>query len=306
MKRAADEADTQPSATGADGDLPLRLGRLVGRRWLVERLLGLGGMSAVYQVKHRDGSRAALKVLRPELSFQRQVRSRFLNERTVAVEVGHPGVVRFIDDGRDGPLIFIVMELLVGETLAARAGRYRRGLPPRQVLRIADAVLDVLASAHDKGIVHRDIKPENVFLTTSGAVKVMDFGIASSRTGREAGDLTLPGVSLGTPPFMPREQARGLTGEVDGRSDLWALGATMFTMLSGRHVFEGRTPVEVLIAAATQEPPPLGAHRPGLPAGVAAVVDRALRVDRRERWPDARAMQDALRSALAELAGEAR
>src|SRR5262249_13153068 len=149
----------------------------------------------------------------------------------------HPGVASVLSGCvSEAGESFLVMELLEGETLAARMGRLGGTLDPRFVLAITDAALDVLAHVHDKGIVHRDLKPENLFYTSDGQVKVLDFGIAYL-PDMPATDLTItPGMAIGTPAFMPPEQAQGRWELLDGRADLWALGATMFTLLTGQEV----------------------------------------------------------------------
>jgi serine/threonine-protein kinase len=273
------------------------VGRTLGSKWRVERLVGVGGMSAVYEASHhRNGFRAALKVLHPEIALRANVRKRFLREGYIANLIDHPGVVRVIDDHQepDGPL-FLVMDLLVGETVYARWRRLERRMAMDDLFEIADRVLDVLVVAHKKGIAHRDLKPENIFVCCSGETKVLDFGIASMRELTSKAHVTQSGVSIGTPAFMAREQARGLRDEVDGQTDLWALGAMLFTLLSGRYVFDGRSVNEMLVAAATQDPPPLRTVAPEVPAALADFVDRALKVSKAERWESARAMQDALR-----------
>jgi serine/threonine-protein kinase len=171
------------------------------------------------------------------------------------------------------------------------------------VLIIAYQVLDVLAAAHAQGIVHRDLKPENLFLTRSGAVKVLDFGIARLRELHVASDATVSRASLGTPGFMPPEQARGRSQEIDGRTDVWALGATMFMLLTGRHVHEAATVNEQLLAAMTLPAPTVRSLVPDAPHAVARVVDRALAFDKADRWADAREMSLAVREAYRELTG---
>src|SRR5262249_31230490 len=150
-----------------------------------DRLLGIGGMAAVYAATHRNGSRGAIKMLHTEMSIDAEVKRRFLREGYVANAVDHPGTVKVLDDdtAEDGS-VFIVMELLEGETLEARADRQGGRIPPGELLPLIDQLLDVLAAAHARGVVHRDIKPENVFVTTAGAVKLLDFGIARLRRGQ--------------------------------------------------------------------------------------------------------------------------
>src|SRR5262249_28072444 len=177
--------------------------------------------------------------------------------------VGHPGAVRVLDDdvAEDGAA-FLVMELLEGETLYARAKRSGGRLPLREVLALARELCDVLAAAHDKGVVHRDIKPENLFLTTDRVLKVLDFGIARGGAARQGGastgdggaqgapvpGATRAGAALGTPAFMPPEQAVGQSREVDARTDLWSAGATIFSLLSGQLVHDA--PTEELVVRA--------------------------------------------------------
>jgi eukaryotic-like serine/threonine-protein kinase len=273
-----------------------RSGSVLCGKWQIGRLLGVGGMSAVYDAVHRNGRRVAIKVLRPELCLNPRARRRFLREGYIANRVGHPGAVSILDDGvaEDGT-VFLVMELLEGLTLGAcvrEAGR----LPPDQVLACADRVLDILASAHRNGIIHRDIKPENLFLTRESTLKLLDFGISSVRELSTSGiGTTRWGAQLGTPAFMAPEQARGRPDQIDRRTDLWALGATMYTLLTGRHVHEGFSSNEVLIAAATREPCSVSAFAPNLEPAVSELIDVCLRLDINERWSDARTMQRELR-----------
>ena len=160
-----------------------RVGLVLRGKWHLERLLGVGGMASVYAATHRNGLRGAVKLLHPELCVQGEVKERFLREGYVANKVDHPGAVRVLDNdvAEDGS-VFLVMELLDGETIDARVeARPGRRLEVGEVLAIADDVLDVLATAHDSGIVHRDLKPENLFITRTGQVKILDFGIARLR-----------------------------------------------------------------------------------------------------------------------------
>src|SRR5579859_4899448 len=151
------------------------------RKWRIVRLLGVGGMAAVYEAVHVNGSRVAIKQLHLELSLDAELRERFLREGYAANKVEHPGAVRVIDDdcAEDGS-VFLIMELLEGETLAMRVKRIGK-MSEASVLVMADLLLEVLAAAHDKGIVHRDVKPENVFVTRDGGLKLLDFGVARVR-----------------------------------------------------------------------------------------------------------------------------
>ncbi len=278
-----------------------RVGATVKDKWRIDRVLGLGGMAAVYAATHKNnGSRVAIKMLHTQLSMNEEVRRRFAREGYVGNAVGHPGVARVIDDDvADDGSAFLVMDLLEGETSAARAARLGGRLPPQDVAAIGDAVLDVLAAAHDHGIVHRDIKPDNVFLTQDGRVIVLDFGIARVRDVTGIGDTgTRTGTMMGTPAFMPPEQARGRANEMDATSDVWALGSTLFYLLSGRVVHEAETANEQLVAAATLPAVSLSRVAPDVPTPLCEVVDTALSFTKEGRFHDARAMQAALREAM--------
>ncbi|MFT3767594.1 MAG: protein kinase [Minicystis sp.] len=283
-----------------------RVGTVLRDKWRLDRLLGVGGMAAVYAATHRNGKRGAVKMLHVELSAHEEARRRFLQEGYVANAVAHPGAVSVLDDdvAEDGS-VFLVMELLDGETAADRASmRPGERLDPGEVLAIADQILDALRAAHDKGIVHRDLKPENIFLTRDGHAKVLDFGLARLHDFSSAPRATKTGTAMGTPAFLPPEQALGDWHEVDGRTDLWALGATMFTLLTGRlvHVAEGVN--KLMLAAMTKPAPRLATVFPGVASELAAVVDRALQFDRKDRFPDAAEMQRAVRRARAVIPGE--
>jgi len=270
-----------------------RIGALLRDKWRIDALIGMGGMAAVYEATHRNGKRAAIKILHAEAAMVPDIRARFLREGYLANRVGHPGAVSILDDDVDvDGTVYLVMELLEGQTLDAFRGP--NAIPWRELLLVSHGVLDVLAAAHKKDIVHRDLKPANVFLCTSSAVKILDFGIArlqsvaqaqlpTGQTGRD--------VTLGTPGYMPPEQARGHWDKVDAQSDLWSFGATLFAILGGRLVHEAPTVNEQLLAAMTQPAPPLSSVAPEVPAEVAALVDRALAFEKSERWPDADAMQ---------------
>ena len=286
------QSDAELARRGED-----RIGSTLKSKWHIDELLGVGGMASVYAATHRNAKRVAVKVLHPELSMNAAIRQRFLREGYVANSVGHPGAVSVDDDDitEDG-CAFLVMELLDGETLETR--RERKGqLEAAEVLALMDPVLDTLAAAHEKGIVHRDLKPENLFLTHSGQVKVLDFGIARVRELSAAGSSTQTGSTMGTPAFMPPEQARGRWDEVDPRSDLWAVGATMFALLTGRLVHVALTVNETLVLAVTERAPSVGGFSVRIPEEVVDLVDRALAYEKDARWASAREMQDALRQA---------
>lgn len=273
-----------------------RVGTTLCKKYRIDSVLGVGGMAAVYRGQHRNGHRVAVKMLHPQLSLNQNVCERFLKEGYVANAVEHPGAVRVTDDDttEDGAA-FLVMELLDGTTLASRLEK-EGPLDARVVAELGHQLLDVLAAAHAKGIIHRDIKPENVFLTTDGQVKVLDFGIARMVTPGGPSS-TRTGSMMGTPAFMPPEQALGLTREIDARTDVWAVGATLFALASGKLVHESETMEQMLVFAATKHARALSSVAPSVPAAIAAVIDRALAFEKTSRHADARAMQIALAEA---------
>jgi serine/threonine protein kinase len=299
MSTVDDEADAvteflDPLVVKAKG----RLGQMLRNKWRLDVLLGVGGMAAVYAATHRNGNRAAVKVLHAELSARDDVRSRFMREGHVANAVTHDGAVKVLDDDvADDGSLYLVTELLDGETLEERRVRYGGLLSEDDTLSVADQVLDVLAAAHAKGVIHRDIKPANIFLLRSGQLKVLDFGIARLRELSTASLATKSGAAMGTPAFMAPEQARGLWDEVDGRSDVWSVGATMWQALTGTLVHQGRTANEELLSAMSKEAPPILSVLPGLSPAVAQVVDRALAFEKEKRWLDAKRMQEGVRRA---------
>jgi len=291
-------ANVPPSVNDA---VKARVGTRIAQKWGVDTLLGVGGMGAVYAATHRNGNRVALKVLHAQFSADTEIRGRFAREGYVANSVNHPGVVRVLDDGEtDDGAAFLVMELLEGETADARAKRLGGRLSVADVLKLADVLLDVLSAAHAAGVVHRDVKPDNIFLMRDGSVKVLDFGIARLKDAPSFGSDTRTGVTMGTPAFMPPEQALGRIQEVDALSDVWAVGATIFALLAGRVVHASETPMELIIAAATARARPLLSVAPDVPPALAAVTDRALAFHKADRWPNARAMLLALRHAAPE------
>lgn|GEM_PF-2448795 len=278
-----------------------RVGLSVGR-YRLERVIGVGGMAAVYAARSDAAEQVAIKLLHPEVGARRELRERFQREGTLANSIQHPGVVRILEHGDAGELgAFLVMELLQGETLAARARRVG-GLPEAELLQLADQVLDVLKVAHERGVIHRDLKPDNLFITQSGAVKILDFGLARLAEVAHGDSRTRSGVALGTLPYMAPEQALGRRQEIDGRVDVFALGATLFRMLSGRRIHEAGSEAELLMAMASQAAPGLATVAPQVSASMCQIVDLALAFARDARYPDAGTMQQDVRAVLAHRA----
>ncbi|HYQ01753.1 MAG TPA: protein kinase [Polyangiaceae bacterium] len=277
-----------------------RLGTVLKGKWRLDSLIGVGGMASVYAATHRNQARVAIKMLHPEVARDSEVTARFLREGYVANKVAHPGAVTVLDDDvSEDHSPFLVMELLTGQTLDSLLSREPSGIAVSQLMPLLDQLLDVLAAAHDKGVVHRDLKPENLFLTHEGRLKVLDFGIARVRElSVHSPTATQAGSILGTPAFMAPEQALGRWLEVDDRTDIWAVGATAFTLLTGRFVHEAATIQEQLVLSATRPAPPIRHVSPSVPEVVAQVIDRALAFDRGHRFESARAMRSALQFAM--------
>ncbi|HZO12077.1 MAG TPA: serine/threonine-protein kinase [Polyangiaceae bacterium] len=276
-------------------DKRLEPGRVLCGKWRIDEQLGEGGMATVWAATHRNGMRVAIKALRPELSHDGEVSARFLREGYVANRIRHPGVLKILDDDRtDDDVVFLVMELLEGIGLKQLWLEQNRQLPPSMVVSIAQQVLEVLEAAHAQGVVHRDLKPDNVFILDSGGITILDFGIARLREIEGVDQRTRTGAMLGTPAFMPPEQALGHWDKVDARSDLFALGATMWTLLTGGLVHAAETMQELLVAAATKQASAVQTVLPQLDGRLARVIDRALRFDPSERWESAAAMRRAL------------
>ena len=272
-----------------------RAARRVGStllKWRLDALLGVGGTAAVFAATHHNRSRVALKILHRELASIPELRARFLREAYVANSVGHDGAVQVIDDhlSEAGEPV-LVMQLLEGQSLDAL--QTARGvLTPPEALRIADEILDVLGAAHARGIIHRDIKPQNIFITSAGAVKLLDFGVARLFDGTAS--MTATGVLVGTPAYMPPEQAGGHLQDIGPPSDLWAVGATVFTLLTGRFVHEADNAQQHTVRAAVFPARSIAKLRPDLPAALVQWVDKALAFEIPRRFQNVGEMRAAL------------
>ncbi len=238
----------------------------------------------------------ALKVLPPELALSTEVRERFLREARTAAQLSHPNIVPIHHAESVNDVAYFAMGYVDGESLGDRF-RTRGALPVAEVVRYLRETAWALAYAHARGVIHRDVKPENLLLErASGRVLVTDFGIARDTT--RADGLTRTGNVLGTVHYMSPEQVAGTP--VDGRSDLYALGVVGFQLLSGRLPFEADVATAVLLAHATKPAPPLASVAPGVPRGIAAVIDRCLAKDPDARPGTGEALAEALGAALAE------
>jgi serine/threonine-protein kinase len=269
--------------------LERRIGTVLKGKWTLDRLLGKGGMAAVYAATHRIGRQDAIKILHPEIAASADFRARFEREARAANRFRHAGAVEIRDiDVADDGAPFLVMELLRGESLATRAERLG-GIPLGELLTHAHATLDVLAAAHARGIIHRDIKPDNLFVLEDDRLKVLDFGVARIGDGAGGTFRTRAGALIGTLTFMAPEQISGKP--IDGRVDVFALGAVMFRLIARRRLHEARTEAEMIVKMATEPAPALASVAPDVPPNVALIVDRALAFAREDRYPDAAAMQ---------------
>jgi len=263
------------------------IGTVLGSYRLV-RELSSGGMGTVYRAEHELlGRSAAVKLLRPELSENQEIVYRFFNEAKAATAIRHPGIVEVFDFGYgDGGIAYLVMELLDGESLAARIAKGR--LSESHAAQIARGIASALGAAHTKGIVHRDLKPDNVFLVPDPEVpmgerpKVLDFGVAKlgDHLPREMRH-TVTGALMGTPLYMAPEQARA-AGAIDHRADLYSLGCILYEMLVGTPPFQAQGAGEIIALQLFAQPEP-PSTRVAVGADLEAIVMRLL-----EKEPDAR------------------
>ncbi len=271
-----------------------RFGTVVGGKWTLKRLLGVGAMGAVYEARHHNGHRVAIKVLHAHHVHHRTLVARLRQEARLANQIDHASVVRVLDDGttEDGAP-FLVSELLEGKTLeeelAARGGR----LPLEEVLKIGRELLLALEVAHARGVLHRDIKPANLFLIPSGELRILDFGLGSASDGHDD-RLTSTDTVLGTVGFMAPEQAAGRWDLVDLRTDLWAVGATLLKLATGLDAHQAVTAQERLAFAATRPVATARLRDPSLSPAFATALDTAMAFTKAARFQDARAMREAL------------
>ena len=270
---------------------------LASRGYTIERVLGEGGMATVYLAtdgKHRR--QVAVKVMRPELAATVGA-ERFLREVEIAAQLTHPHILPVHDSGEVDGVLYYVMPFVEGESLHDRIKRETQ-LPVEEALRIAREVSEALAYAHGKRIVHRDIKPGNIMLSAGHAL-VADFGIARAVDAR-GGSITGTGLAVGTPQYMSPEQASG-SSNIDIRSDIYALGAVLYEMLTGETPFTGPNAQAIIIRLLTETPRALSTSRAGIPAEVEALVQRSLVKNPADRWQSTAEFANALRGAEDQL-----
>ena len=272
----------------------LALQEAVAGRYFVERELGRGGMGIVYLARDVSLDRmVAIKLLPPDLATSSDLRLRFLREARTAAQLAHPHIVPIHAVEEHASLVFFVMSFVDGETLGERVRR-SGPLSPSDAMRTMQEVAWALAHAHGRGVVHRDVKPDNILLEReTGRAMVTDFGIARAAESRTPAD----GVVIGTPQYMSPEQARG--GEVDGRSDLYSLGATFFFAVTGRPPMEAASTAALVVRVATEPAPSVTSVRSVVPPPLARAIDRCLDASPVKRFASAGELAELLRGALA-------
>ncbi len=263
------------------------IGQIIDDTYKLTRQIGVGGMGSIWEAEHvRVGRMFALKFLNVEIAGDREVFERFRREAEIAGRLGHPNIIEVVDFKRtDDGTPFMVMECLEGEDLAERiAGQGPFGLQAAMPL-IGDTV-DALDAAHAAGVVHRDLKPQNIFLARRGrqvdVIKLLDFGISKIKA---SGTIqTKTNAVMGTPYYMSPEQAQGQVKDIDARTDIFAMGAIVYEMLTGRIAFYAPTAPSAMFKVCFEQPSPIRELLPMLPDGFDRVLDKALHKERDERY----------------------
>jgi eukaryotic-like serine/threonine-protein kinase len=267
--------------------MPERAGMELGGTYRLTRLLGEGGMGEVWEAQHvRLPKRFAVKFLHAEALRDKDVFTRFRREAEIASGIGNAHIVDVVDFNHDAEGVpYMVLEYLDGEDLSARL-QHRGKLSVEEAVAIAEQVASALDAAHAKGVVHRDLKPQNIFLVRfeerDDFVKVLDFGI--SKVLDSGTVMTKTGAIFGTPNYMSPEQVDGLIAQIDGRTDVFALGAILYEMLAGRPAFDAPTISAVFNQVCHKEPEPIGTVRSDVPEPVASVITRAMSKQRDARF----------------------
>jgi serine/threonine protein kinase len=285
-----------------DGPWDELIGRTAGS-YRISRLLGKGGMGAVYLARHPGiGSQVAVKFLHPRFSGDRNHVERFFNEARAVNLIGHENILKTLDfsvtpDGR----YYFVMEYLSGKPLSSLKGAVPLEVAGPILLQCCRA----LQAAHARNIVHRDLKPDNVFLLSQmgrkNFVKLLDFGIAKLVDPQSGAGLTETGALMGTPEYMSPEQAAGRISEIGRRSDIYSLGVLMYRLASGRVPFAGPSTAETMVAHLQQKVPPPREIEPSIPASYEMVILKALEKKREDRWQSMSELHDAIASCMKQL-----
>jgi len=261
---------------------------LIAGKYRLEAEIGRGGMGAVYAARHAvTGRRFAIKLLGGALRGDAGAEERFVREAMLASSIQHPAIIEVYDVGCDDGQPYMVMKLVEGETLSERIDRGPFAL--QEAIAILLPVIDAIAAAHACGIVHRDLKPDNIMLEGQGAAvqpRVLDFGISKLVRADARPKITSPGMLLGTPSYMAPEQVRG-ESNLDGRTDIYALGVILYEMLTGELPYDADDCQSLLRKIVAGGAPGLRTHRPDLPVELEAVVARAMAGAREQRYQDA-------------------
>jgi serine/threonine-protein kinase len=280
---------TDPAVQTSDSELRALVERALGTHYELDCEIGRGGMGIVYRARDRRLKRVvAIKVLPPELAFRGEIKTRFLREAETAAQLNHPNIVDIYSVDESQSLVFFVMAYIPGDNLAKRLHDHG-AMAIEDTRRILRDVGDALAYAHERGVVHRDIKPDNILIDEgSGRPMVTDFGIARAVSDGDT-RLTATGIAIGTPTYMSPEQAAG-DREIDGRSDLYALGIVAYQMLTGRPPFEASSTPAMLVKHLSERPAPIEQRRADVPRDLARVVMTLLEKDPAARFSSASMM----------------
>ena len=268
------------------------IGRKLDGRYLIESLLGVGGMANVYKGRDvRTGNAIAVKVLKEEFLDNEELVRRFKNESKAISILDHPNIVKVYDVSVTDRLQYIVMEYIDGITLKEYLKQRGGALTWKEVIHFATQVLGALEHAHSKGIVHRDVKPQNIMLQADGSIKMMDFGIA--RFSR-AQSQTVSDKAIGSVHYISPEQAKG--DHTDGRTDIYSVGVMMYEMLSGHLPFDGSGTVSIAIMQISEKPKPLAQVAPNVPEGLRQITEKAMEKDPDDRYQSAAEMLQAIQA----------
>jgi serine/threonine-protein kinase len=270
---------------------------LIFGRYVLLDFLGKGTMGKVYKARHRMMGRiVALKILESQYVSNTRSLARFQREMQLVGRLDHPNVVRAFDADRLGDCHFIAMEYVPGPTLLDLL-KERGALPPADVVFYASQAADGLAHAHARGVLHRDIKPSNLLLTEGRKIKVLDFGLGTLLEPEELGtSLTAVGITVGTPDYLSPEQARMV--KIDGRSDLYSLGCSVYHLISGQVPFKGESSMDCIVGRITGQAVPISEVRPGLPQRLVQTIDKLMASNPDDRYQTADEAATALRGLL--------
>lgn len=272
-------------------------GKTISNRYIVEEILGQGGMSSVYKGTDPNLKRVvAIKVIHPHLSSNADFVQRFEEEAAAVAQLRHHGIIQVYDFNRDDDLYYMILEFVPGETLQDHLKRLNdsgRKLSHSQAIEYMASICDAVDYAHQRGMIHRDIKPANLMLTTNGQVILMDFGIAKIVGGTRH---TATGAVVGTAMYMSPEQIKG--EQPDRRTDIYSLGVTLFEMVSGRPPFDANSAMTLMMMHINDPVPNIKSLNPDVPDALVAIINKALAKDPNNRYQTTAQMAAALRNAL--------